>query len=257
MSASEIDQFNSLSKEALNRFIYIIGAARGGTTIIRNAIGLHDNILMLPGMTHFMNQVWRYRKKVHNRLLRQIFRMPPFYGESEALKSLSERSDFNKHLDGTLKGHNLRHMWQIYPLVYGLDKKNTKRPDQILCWGDKANDFYGIETVRRYFPKGKFIFVVRDPRAAVLSLARRALRKEEHRIVAEVDEVKLIEASIHWRNMIQRMAYFSGRHPDRTIIVKFEDFLMTPEATLNRIFRFTVGVPMDHDVIEKRLRGLS
>ena len=257
MSASEIDQFNSLSKEALNRFIYVIGAARGGTTIIRNAIGIHDNILMLPGMTHFMNQVWRYRKKVHNRLIRQIFRMPPFYGESEALKSLSEKSDFNKHIDRALKGHNLRHMWQIYPLVYGLDKKNTKRPDQILCWVDKANDFYGIETVRRYFPKGKFIFVVRDPRSAVLSLARRALRKEEHRIVAEVDEVKLIEACIHWRNMIQRMAYFSGRHPDRTIIVKFEDFLMTPEATLNRIFRFTVGVPMDHDVIEKRLRGLS
>ena len=257
MGAGEIDKFSSLSQEALNRFIYVIGAARGGTTIIRKAIGIHDNILMLPGMTHFMNQVWRYKNKIHDRLLRQIFRMPSFYGESEVLRSPSEGSDLGKHIDRALKGNNLRHMWQIYPLVYGLDKKNKKRPDQILCWGDKANDFYGIETVRRYFPKGKFIFVVRDPRAAVLSLARRALRKEEHKIVKDVDDVKLIEASIHWRNMIQRMAYFSGRHPDRTIIVKFEDFLMTPEATLNRIFRFTVGVPMDHDVIGKRLRDLT
>ena len=85
MMMTPAETFGSLSADALDRFVYIVGMARGGTTVVRDAIDVHDQVLVLPGMTHFMNQVWRYRKRVHQRLLNQIFRLPAFYREESGV----------------------------------------------------------------------------------------------------------------------------------------------------------------------------
>lgn len=259
MAGNEVDKLGSLSQDALDRFIYLVGSARGGTTVLRNSMGIHDHILMLPGMTHFMNQVWRYRKKVHSRLLNQIFRMPPFYREKEVIRDLGgERGvELQRYISRAIASGNLRRMWQVYPLVYGLDAENSKRAGEIICWGDKSNDFYRLNDVERGFPKGKFVFLLRDPRGAVSSLARRAYQKETHVKGASVDDGKLVEASIHWRGLMQKMARFAGKHPDKTLMIKYEDFLAAPEASLNRIFRFVVDMPMDEGEIARRLRGLT
>ena len=249
----------SLSKEALDRLVYVVGTARGGTSIIRSAIGIHDNILILPGVSYFMNHVWRYRKRVHLRLLSLILRLPEFYREKEVVNSLDEtRSrELQKHISNSLASRDLKLMWQIYPLVYSLDKESKKKPEQILCWGDKANDFYRVGAVRRYFPHGKFIFITRDPRGAVSSLAKRMSVKEEFTFDVIIHDEKLIEACIHWRNMAQRMTYFAKRYPGRTMIVRFEDFVIAPEKVLNEIFQFCINIPLPEDVLLKRLSELG
>ena len=258
MGGSNINALGSLSQEALDHFVYVIGTARGGTSIFRDALGINENILMFPGETHFMNEVWRCRKKVPLSLLRRIVRIPWFFRETEVNEMLGESKGrkLKKYIEKALSSGNLKLMWQIYPLVYSLDRENKKKPEQILCWGDKANDFYRVGAVRRYFPKGKFIFITRDPRGAVSSLAKRMAIKEEHTHDAAIDDVKLIEACIHWRNMTQRMAYFAKRFPDRTMIVKFEDFMRAPEKVLNRVFRFCTNTPLPEDVIVNRLQKL-
>jgi hypothetical protein len=259
MGVSNINALGFLSQEALDHFVYVIGTARGGTSIFRDALGINENILMFPGETHFMNEVWRCRKKVPISLLRRIVRIPWFFREIEVTQMLGESKGrkLKKYIERALSSGNLKLMWQIYPLVYSLDRENKKKPEQILCWGDKANDFYRVGAVRRYFPKGKFVFIVRDPRGAVSSLAKRMAVKEEHTQDAAIDDVKLIEACIHWRNMTQRMAYFAKRYPHRTIIVRFEDFLRAPEKVLNRVFRFCTDIPLPEDEIAHRLQELS
>ena len=70
---ANIDQLCSISEEALENLVYIVGHPRGGTKFIQNAIGIHDDVLMLPNITHFMNLVWRYRKKVDQRAFTTLF----------------------------------------------------------------------------------------------------------------------------------------------------------------------------------------
>jgi len=257
--ARVLDGVGSLSEEALERFVYIVGLARSGTSVLRDAVAIHDNILMLPGMTHFMNQVWRYRKKVHLRLLRQIFQLPQFYRETDVIRSLEPEKgrELQRHIDEASNSGDLKRMWKIYPLVYGLDQENRKKPDEVLCWGDKANDFYRIGAVRRAFARGKFIFIVRDPRGAVSSMAIRMGVKEEARFDPVLDEAHLIRTCISWRNMTQRMLRFLGHNRDRALLIKFEDFLVSPTKKLNEIFEFVLGVSMPEEEITRRLEALG
>lgn len=255
----DLDELGSLSEGALDHFIYIVGSARGGTSVLLDAIGVHDEILALPGMTHFMNQVWRYRKKVHMRLLRQIFRLPGFYDEVGVVKSLEEAKGrkLRRYIDEAMDSRDLKKMWQIYPVVYGLDKRNQKSPIEIRGWADKANDFYGVSRVARAFPEQKFVFIVRDPRGAVSSLAKRMAVKVEHTFEVEIDNAKVIETAISWRRMTQRLLRFRKVYPERCVLIRLEDFLSNPVGSLNDIFEFTVGKRMPEDVLRRRLGDLA
>lgn len=255
---NNIDALGSLSQDALDHFVYLIGTVRGGTSIFRDALGINENILMLPGETHFMNEIWRCRKKVPLILLRRIVRLPWFFRETEVTEMLGESKGaiLKKYIEKALFSGNLKLMWQIYPLVYSLDPENRKKREEILCWGDKANDFYRLGAVRRHFPKGKFVFILRDPRGAVSSIAKRMAIRAKHSHEAAIDDAQLIEACIHWRNMIQRMSYFAKHYPHRTMMVLFEDFLRAPEKVLNKVFLFCTNTSLPEDVIIERLQKL-
>jgi len=259
MAWSTIEGTSTLSHQALDHLIYIIGSARGGTSVLFDALGVHDGILALPGMTHFMNQVWRYRKRVHMRLLRQIFRLPGFYDEPGVVQSLEEEKGrrLSQYIDEALDSRDLKKMWQIYPLVYGLDRRNKKNPDEIRAWADKANDFYGVSSVAGAFPEGKFIFVLRDPRGAVASLAKRMAVKEAHTFQAAIDNSKVIEAAISWRWMTQRILHFQKTHPEKCFLIKLEDFLSNPVVSLNDIFEFTIDKKLPEDILSRRLDALA
>ncbi len=70
------DRIGSLSEQALERLIYVVGSARGGTTLTKDVIGLHDNVISFTGPTHFLNHAWRHRNRVEDRLWRVIFWLP-------------------------------------------------------------------------------------------------------------------------------------------------------------------------------------
>jgi hypothetical protein len=249
----------SLSEEALDRLVYIIGTARGGTSVLFDALGVHDEILALPGMTHFMNQVWRYRNTIHMRLLRQIFRLPGFYDEEGVVRSLDQEEgrELRQRIDEALESRDLRRMWQLYPVVYCLDKRNTKRAGDIRAWADKANDFYAVEKVAQAFPQGRFVFIVRDPRGAVASLAKRMAVKEEHTFEAKIDDAKVIEAAVSWRRMTQQILRFRKAYPERSVLVTMEEFIANPVGRLNDLFEFTVGKRMPEDLLRRRVDELA
>lgn len=252
------DAIGSVSDKALENFIYILGTARGGTSILRDALGIHDEILVLPNMTHFMNQLWRYRNKVHGRLLRQILRLPRFYREMKVFADLEEGRSLSlqNHIRTALNSGDLKRMWQIYPLVYGLDQQNKKDLTGICAWADKANDFYRVGSVVRSFPQGKFIFLLRDPRGAVSSLAKKTVVKEKFSFNAPIENSKVIDASITWRRMTQRALFFAKRNAGRSLLVKLEDFLMSPAATMNNVFSFCIGKSVPEYIIMDRLGGM-
>jgi len=148
-------------------------------------------------------------------------------------------------------------MWQVYPFVWAMDEKCEKMPEIIFCWGDKANDLYGIKEIYRYFPQGKVIFVLRDPRGAVSSLAKRMAVKERASFEAAVNVTHLIEACIDWRHMTQRMLRLAMKHPRESLLVRFEAVLEFPFRELNRIFTFLSVPNMGEDSVRERLRSAS
>ncbi len=235
----DIDSLGSVPAASLENFVYIVGSARGGTTIFKNAFSVHEQLLTLPGMTHFMNQVWRYRDVVHQRLLSQIFALDRCYRPWETAKTMepARAEAFLGTLRKRLRSMDLATMWGNYALAWGLDPHFPKDPRAVTAWMDKANDASGLSTIAKAFPKGRFLFLFRDPRGSVLSLSRR-LASDGGGKAEPISTAEIVRSCIYWRNISQRMLRFAARHPERCLSVRFEDFAHHPEQTMNKAFAF-------------------
>jgi len=242
---------------ALERMVYLVGPARGGTSVIHMAMDVHPKALVLPGVTHFLQQVWRYRNKVHERLLRMILRSAQCWHNDAILARLDadQNAEFIRLVNAAFKSRGLAPLYKLYPVAYALSPDFAKIPSEIACWHDKSNDWRHLGPLAAAFPAAKFIFVVRDPRSVALSGALRMSVKEGE-AVARADAASLIDMALYWRLMVQRCLAFAQRHPERCRIVRFEDFLAAPAVTLRELFRFTVGDAPTEEVIERGLANV-
>jgi hypothetical protein len=245
-----------LTPEQLERFVYLVGSPRGGTTVIMRAFYLSDRVFPCPNPTHFTHQVWKYRNKVDSRLLRQIFKLPKFYREGRTLKALdpAELLRIRRLTHNAFATRNLGRMYQLYPLLHSLDVACTKEPERALCWADKANDVYGLLDIPRSLPKAKFIFIIRDPRATIASMTGQAARTREKAGLPPGQRLHaLIAGALYWRNMMQTFLRFGRRYPDRTLFIRYEDFVQEPERSINRLLDFAVGEAMPEETLRAGL----
>ena len=246
------------SAQALNRLVYLIGPARSGTSFIHAAMNVHERTLVLPGITYFTQNLWRYRSRVHDRLLRDIMRLPNFWDEAAIERRLGEEryASFRRLVNDTLARREFASMYQLYPIAYALSPSFAKDPAAIACWHDKHNDWRHLGSIARAFPESKFIFVARDPRSVVLSGARRMVLKAGQ-VAAQPKSTELIEMALYWRLLLQHCLNFKARYPNRAIIVQYERFVTEPEQELNRVFAFTMGQPIPAGAIAERLHGVE
>jgi hypothetical protein len=254
-----IDGLATLSREALERFVYMVGSPRGGTTIIYRSFRLNDKVFDFPGITYFMSHVWSHRRKVHGRLLRRIFQIPTFYNERAVLESLDEshRSRLRQYIRRVFAEHDLGRMYQLYPLLYALDPNCGKDPAAARCWVDKANDVSGLFDIPKHLPQAKFVFITRDPRGAVASLRRQDVVTVGAEDSRETNFRSLISSCIYWRHMMQTLLRFARRYPDRTIFVRFEDFILGPEDTVNGILQFVIGEGMSEAALREGMSAFK
>ena len=241
-----------LSAETLERLVYLVGATRSGTTVITRSFYLSGYVLGCPNSTQFTNQVWLNRNKVGERMLRLIFKMPKFYHERQALRTLApeDRSRIRRLIWDAFTTRHMGRMYQLYPLLYSLNPACEKNPAQALCWADKANDVEGLFDLPRYLPQAKFIFITRDPRAATASMKGQVVRTRQEAGLAGHKLTALFSACIYWRNMMQTFLRFARRYPDRSIFIRYEDFVDAPEEAINRLLDFAVGDRMPEDVLQ-------
>jgi hypothetical protein len=248
----------TLGPEALERLIYVVGTARGGTTLLGACLGLHHGVLGLPENSNFMSQVWRYQHIVDDRLIRVLLAQPYYYKREEALADLPSqaRDKVTAYLTAVVARRDLFGMYTLYPLVHGLLTGGADCAERVLAWSDKATDTRGLGALGRVFPELKVVFLTRDPRGAVASLAIRSARREARD--ADADRLDLVlEQAIHWRRVTQDMLRFRRRFGASALLIRYEDLVGAPVEVLNRIFSFAVGRAVEPAILAERLAGLT
>ena len=250
-----LHNIGSLSQPTLSRLVYIVGTARGGTTLFHRMLGINEQVLTFPGPSHFINHVWAYRKKVHDRLFVEIFRMPTFYEENTVVRSMGAQglNQLKQFINKCLASRNLRLMWQLYPIVYALSRHPIVAPSTIKCWVDKETNCSNLNTISKHFPQAKFLFIIRDPRSAVTSLTQRATAELTGSYPTHLNYTKLVESCIHWRYTMQRIQYFSKRHSASCLKVNFENLLLSPEPTLRNVFDFIGTSTLSDSLIRSKI----
>jgi hypothetical protein len=249
------DRIGSVSEQALERLIYVVGSARGGTTLTKNVIGMHDNVISFIGPSHFLNQPWRHRKRVDERLWRVIFWLPVRRDEARASLTEDRKEAYIRHLNQALDRKDFRELYLLYPIVQALDPDGVRDPGAAEAWLDKGNDFWGVDLLPRHFPQARFVFVMRDPRAAVASLAKRiadARPDTAHKVEAR----DVITSAIYWRNLAQQELRFARRYPSQTVFLRYEDLVTSPFTVIPRLYDFLGLSPMPEDKLRNRLANM-
>ena len=245
-----------LTADALERFVYLVGTPRSGTTVITRSFYLSERVFACPNPTRFTNRVWRHRNKVDGRLLTEIFKMPKFYHERRALRTLdrAERSREERRIRDAFESRHLGRMYQLYPFIYSRDPACERSAQNAVCWADKGNDIYGLFDIARSLPRAKFIFIIRDPRATIASMKSQTVRSQGTQSSRQANLAALLASCIYWRNMMQNFLRLARRYPDRAMFLRYEDFVENPEETINRALEFATGERMS---VEALLAGLS
>ncbi|MBM3516712.1 MAG: sulfotransferase [Alphaproteobacteria bacterium] len=242
------------SAEALDRLVYLVGPARGGTSIINKCLGLHPRALGLPSLTYFVNRAWRYRHRVDERTWLHLYRNPI----SSVLSTLDPDGarTFGRLVATAFRRKRFAELYRLYPMVYALRPEADRDPAALRCWHDKSNNWRGLWTIKRALPAARFVFVTRDPRAVALSHAGRVNRRRRADPDAPIDHAEIIRACLYWRMMMLMLIWFAHRHRDAVIWVRYEDFVADPVAELNRLYAFSVSEALPQDDVAALIRDV-
>jgi hypothetical protein len=113
-----------------------------------------------------------------------------------------------------------------------------------------------VDTLLEWFPGGRVIHIIRDPRAVYVSDVnhRRKDRRKPYRWLMPVplllEAVVLIQTIFFWSSAARRHRRYERQYPERYMLVRFEDLVTAPDDTLPRLSNF-IGVDIPEDATER------
>ncbi len=205
--------------------IFIIGAQRSGTTLIRLILNEHSRISIPQEADFWLPLLGEYGnfpdrkipgRRVHS-VLREIGSSRYFQLWRIDMEGFFNSRDF---IDGSMTLSELmRSLYSYYARLRGK-----------CIWGDKTPPFFKfIPELKAHFPEAKFIHIVRDGRDQYLSRRR----------YTPLLGANLAVAALEWKYKVERSRAGMARiHPGSSFEIRYEDLVGSPEETIREICTF-------------------
>ncbi|PHN08588.1 sulfotransferase family protein [Flavilitoribacter nigricans] len=212
----------------MNTF-FIAGLQRSGTTLLSVMLSKHPEICMEERAVAF-RLITTLRNSYD--LLPHNLEIDPedFYrwlietDKKQRLRTLLDHEKFSQY--GSIREMIRRSIAQKL-------ESNGKR-----VWGDKTPNLHMyLPEALSFFPDARFIHLVRDGRANAFSLARRSYQNLQLSAQQWVDGNM---AGLVNRDLLG---------PERYLLIKYEELLLEPEATLQQVCHF-LGLPFHEAVLD-------
>jgi hypothetical protein len=225
-----------------NRPIFIVGAARSGTTLLQRMLRSHPNISSPTGESQFVVPLDRDRASFGDltrldnvrRVVEVMYRTNPEYLETDF-----HGLEFD--LDLIAKALHQEGRASIEGLIAALFELNA-RGENKTRWADKTPYYIlHLERIKTMFPDAQIIHVIRDGRDVALSMLGRRFDLDIHNVFA---------AAERWKHYVDAGQAF-GRHagPDEYIQLRYEDVLSAPRETMGKLCDF-LGEPYSEKIVE-------
>ena len=193
-----------------NRFIFIGGAPRSGTTLVQNMLDSHPDILGGPEFLHIPD-IMRLRKILHRSISR------------EYIDLFCSHNDVDRHITFLIKD-------LLLPLTdkQGCKFLSEKTPENVLVFSELIE----------LFPQAHFIHVIRDPRAIVSSMQQVGNRAKDKGLGPPPFTAN-ISASIAYIKKCFNAGFAASKNaPGKVLTVAYERLVMDPERETKRICKF-------------------
>ncbi|MEP7159190.1 MAG: sulfotransferase [Chloroflexota bacterium] len=258
--------------------VFIVGASRSGTSLMRTLLELSGR-MAIARENHFIGHLresegarFYFRRAgdlTNDETLSRITEMI-YGGEFERSSRWREVSTFWHWLVSNVPRDDMerrllaaerteRGLFVAFLRAYADSKE---RP----IIGEKTPPHLAyVDTLLEWFPDGRVVHMLRDPRAVYVSDLRRRrnkLRKPYSwfaKLPGLLPLVILVQTALVWRGAVKRHFDYQRRFPERYQLVRFEDLVREPRQTLSGLYHF-LGVampddPMNVKVVSQGFRG--
>jgi Sulfotransferase family len=121
-----------------------------------------------------------------------------------------------------------------------------------------------VDTLLEWFPNGRVVHMIRDPRAVYVSDLRRRRKRLTRpyswfaKVPGVLPLVILLQTALVWRGAVARHTVYEKRYPERYRLVRFEDLVRRPDETLAALYAFLgVALPANPTDVNVTSRGFS
>lgn len=192
------------------KFIFVGGPPRAGTTLVQNILDSHPDIYGMPEFRHMRSFI-----KLRNRMREHV--------EDGVLDMICSGEEVDEYFRTLIENF-------FHPLLEKNHRKliSEKTPSNVLIFPE----------LMQLFPAARFINVVRDPRGIVASIFEVRRRAEEKKVFVP-DNVIGLRQTIQWTKKSLE-AGFRACHiaPERILTVVYEKLVANPKAETQRLCDF-------------------
>lgn len=204
--------------------IFIIGAERSGTTLLRLMLTSHPGICIPPESTFLLSLARRFEHSSWSDEVVNLF-VEKLYGNKKFSEWQLDRSE----LTNTLRINRPSTYPQACEAVYVTYLKQIKPEAHI--WGDKnPRHLFYTDFIRKQFPAARLIHIIRDVRGiynSLLRLQRDAATRDDWKHA----RTPMLLATRYWARSMELI-----KDSDKNIYhLRFEDLVNRPEEELRRL----------------------
>lgn len=197
---------------------FIIGIWRSGTTLLREVLGMSNEVYIFP--EHFVllkllsnNSKWDTKSKKD--FISKVERDEDFYYFAKPnMQKLKELVQLSDNFESAIKA--------CYAACLPEEKENITLIDKNPIYS------YYLENLLEEFPNSKFIWMLREPKDNCIS-----------RVKHKIQSWQNYSYLAHWWNYTNRqIAIQAQRHPDRFLLVPYDQMVIEPQPWIEKICHF-------------------
>ena len=257
--------------------IFVVGVSRSGTTLLRKVLETSERIAIAPE-SHCVGHV------VGGQRMPDPFRHLGDLADDETIRRIVDflySGDFQRRSRWREIGPFWR--WLIREIAPAELEQRLLAADRterglMAAFLRTYADFMGrpvmgertpahlryVDTLLEWFPGGKVVHIVRDPRAVYVSDCRRRRQRPTSpyswlmRLPLLFPATMLVQTTLAWNSATRRHRWLERSCPNAYRMIRFEDLVRQPAAELPRLFDFLgVALPAGATDVQVASRGLD
>jgi hypothetical protein len=212
---------------------FIVGAPRSGTTLLQSLVAAHSMFYSSPETSFFVDMLPALGIACSD---------PGATLDASQVAQLGEIYEYNTGL----KLPAVPNGSPVDIRTFFLDLMRSHNDNDKARWVEKTtNHARHMMAIRRFFPRARFIHIIRDPVDSIASM--KAIRPTSWTDGRIRYLVSWRQMAVLWKSCIHGAVSYP--EPDRVHHLHYEDLLSNPEAELRKVFEF-LDAPWEPQVLE-------
>lgn len=221
-----------MNKQKSSQLHFIVGIGRSGTTILTKLLNEYKEIHCVPEANFLLFFLYKFKHKKHfseddlNMIFDQIgiyYQSNPWIGWDFDYVSIKQTIQ-NKLL--TNKTIEYQELCTLIYANFKLKQINKEAANLIIDKNPSYSLF--VKNIHTAFPNSKFIWIIRDYRANVLSWLQNPYLKASN----------VAFNAIRWKLYNKEIYNFYTKNKTNVLLIKYEDLILNQEIEIQNIINF-------------------